>query len=309
MSARYLLGPQRPVINFDAPFRQIDDDTPVAVISAGAQEAEGDNRDLAGVVDPPLTDLQLYQRAEQVLLAHPELQQIYRERQDQLQELQRFYRVRLKPLMSAARQLLAAEGDPAILRLEQRHAISQQRTLDRHHLQRISSIHSEFDSRIEHLHLPELADHARDIQDILSRCNTVAIFGGNIAILLNRMRLFGLAQLLKDKSIVACSAGAMVLSERVVLYHDKTPEGSRDAEVFDKGLGLVKGLVLLPSASNRLRLKDQVRLALFSRRFAPARCLTLDSGAQIHYENGEVLSALNVQRLSRNGKLRRVNSL
>ena len=233
MAHYFLLGPQRPTVNLDVPFRTLDEQQFVAVVSAGWQQAEGDIEDIHAMVKRPLVDLELYQRAEDVLAKEACLRESYRERQDQLQELQRLYRIRLRQSMRAARRLLRAEGDPAILKHEQRHAFSQQRALDRHHLQRIRAIHKEFDTRISNAQPTILKKHNAEITDILSRCKTVIITGGNVAVLLNRLRLFGLGPKLAQMNIIAWSAGAMVLSDKVVLFHDKTPQGNRDAEVFE----------------------------------------------------------------------------
>ena len=299
----FLLGPQRPTVNLDAPFG-IDDGRSVAVVSAGWQDAEGDIDDVHDIVKRPLVDLRLYQRAEAVLDNEARLGEIYRDRQEQLQELQRLYRVRLRQSMLAARRLLKAEGNPAILKHEQRHAISQQRALDRHHLQRIRDIHNESNSRIAENRPPTLTEHIAEITAILAECETVIIAGGNVAVLLNRLRLFSLGPLLAEKNIVAWSAGAMVLADKVVLFHDNTPEGNRDAEVFDAGLGIVNDVVLLPDAKHRLDLGNKIRTALFSRRFAPSACLTLDSGSLLRYAHGRVATAQGVRRMSRNGALR-----
>ncbi len=308
MAAYFLLGPQRPTVNLDLPFKTLDDEQPVAVVSAGWQDAEGDIDDVGEVVQRPLVDLRLYQRAGEVLSSEARLQEIYRERQDRLQELQRLYRLRLRQSMLAARSLLRAEGDPAILKHEQRHAISQQRALDRHHLQRICAIHNEFDSRIANDHPPILREHSAEIADVFSRCETVIITGGNVAVLLNRLRLFDLGPMLAQKNIVAWSAGAMVLADKVVLFHDNTSQGIRDAEVFDSGLGIVNEFVFLPDAKHRLMLSDKIRVALLCRRFAPAACLALDSGSLLRYENGRIAAAEGVRRLSRSGALRKVRA-
>ncbi len=236
------------------------------------------------------------------------MREIYRERQDRLQELQRLYRLRLSPSMLAARRLLRTAGDAAILAHEQRHAISQHRVLDRHHLRRICAIHSKFDTRIADERLPILAEHSAEITDVLSRCQTVIISGGNVAVLLNRLRLFDLGPSLRQKNVIAWSAGAMVLSDKVVLFHDNTPQGDRDAEVFDSGLGILNDCVFLPDAKHRLTLSDKIRVALFSRRFAPAACLTLDSGSMLRYRNLRIVAAEGVRRLSRSGTLRKVRA-
>ena len=309
MSELFLLGPQRPTVNLNVPFAAVEDDRPVAVVSAGWQDAEGDIEDIHEIVKRPLVDLNLYERADAVLGQESRLSGIYRERQERLQELQRLYRIRLRESMRAARSMLGADGDPSTLKHEQRHAISQQRALDRHHLQRIRAIHSESDSLIAQDRPPTLTEHIAEIADVLSQCKTVIIAGGNVAVLLNRLRLFNLGPLLAQKNIIAWSAGAMVLADVVVLFHDNTPEGDRDAEVFDVGLGVVNDLVFLPDARHRLDLGDKIRTALFSRRFSPAACLTLDSGSLLRYADGRVTTAKGVRRLSRNGTLRRMRVL
>ncbi len=308
MAEYFLLGPQRPTVNLAAAFRTLDDGQSVAVVSAGWQEAEGDIDDVHAIIKCPLVDLRLYQRAEEVLAHAASLREIYRERQDRLQELQRLYRLRLSPSMLAARELLQADGDPAILKHEQRHAIAQQRVLDRHHVRRIRAIHKEFDTRIADERPPILTEHNAEIADVLSRCQTVIIPGGNVAVLLNRLRLFDLGPSLASKNIIAWSAGAMVLSDKVVLFHDNTPQGDRDAEVFDSGLGIVNEFVFLPDAKHRLKLRDKIGVALFCRRFAPAMCVTLDSGSLLRYQDGRIVAAEEVRRLSRSGALRRVRA-
>ena len=147
-----------------------------------------------------------------------------------------------------------------------------------------------------------------EIAAVLSRCQTVIITGGNVAVLLNRLRLFDLGPSLAPKNIIAWSAGAMVLSDKLVLFHDNTPQGDRDAEVFDSGLGIVKECVFLPDAKHRLKLSDKIGVALFCRRFAPAACLTLDSGSLLRYQDGQIAAAEGVRRLSRSGALRKVRA-
>ncbi|MEZ5479730.1 MAG: Type 1 glutamine amidotransferase-like domain-containing protein [Thiolinea sp.] len=134
--------------------------------------------------------------------------------------------------------------DSELLRLEQRAAISQIRTLDRHHLRRIAAIHREFDRRRATLHIPGAGNLVQALQNKLASASLVLVAGGHVAVLINRIRLFRLEALLAQKAIIAWSAGAMVLSERIVLFHDDAPQGKRDPEVLDTGLGIVKQVVL-----------------------------------------------------------------
>ena len=306
MSRIFLLGPQRPDVNLDRPFAALPASGQAAVISAGWQEAEGDIDDVRAIVGRKLTDLRLYQRADELFSKDGALREHYRQRQDRLQELQRVHRIRLRQAMLAARHLLRTEADEQILRHERRHAISQLRSLDRHHARSIAAIHREFDSTLKEKPSDRLARHTRQIADVVSRCDAVIVTGGNVAVLLNRLRLFGLGDMLAGKAIVAWSAGAMALTDSVVLFHDKTPLENRDAEILDCGLGIVPGTVLLPDARHRLKQKDRIRMGIFSRRFAPSLCLTLDNGALLEYGEGRLESAAGVRRLMRGGTLRKV---
>jgi len=307
---RLLLGPQRPVRNLNEAIARAGlPDGRIAVISAGWQEADGDIDELCEIVGRPLVDLTLYHRAEEVFTADPELRDAYRARQDRLIELQRLYRTRLRYLVLAARHTRRAEGDPAAVAAELRHAVSQLRALDRHHLRRIRAINSEYAAIFDVRQRDTLTRHAEAIRRILDDCESVMITGGNVVVLLNRLRLFGVDRLLCEKHLIAWSAGAMVLSDRIVLYHDHTPEGRREPEVFGPGAGIVPGYVFMPDARRRLRLSDTVRVDLLSRRFGPAACLTLDSGAQLLFAGNNMLQhAELVRQMAHGGELVRVRA-
>ena len=308
MAHRLLLGPQRPVINLgeviaNAPLPE----GPIAVISAAWQEAEGDIDDIRELVDRPLIDLELYQRAEQVFAGDEALRDAYRQRQDRLQELQRLYRIRLQQSMLAARQVRRATAARDLIAAEERHAVSQLRALDRHHLRRVATVHEEFEHTIRESRL-RMAQVAA-IEEKLAGCETVLITGGNVLVLLNRLQLFDMRKRLADRHIVAWSAGVMVLSDRIVLFHDKTPLGRRDPELLGNGLGLLPGYIFLPDAQRRLRQKDAVRTRLFNGRFAPARCVTLNSGSMLHFGEGRVQRAVDVGYLHSNGKIKKLAAM
>lgn len=300
---RVLLGPQRPVVNLgDAVGAAGVTEGPVAVISAGWQEAEGDIADVQEATGLPLEDLCLYQRAESLFAEEPSMAAAYRERQDRLIEQQRLYRLRLKPLAQAARNVWRCAGDPDVLAAEKRHAIAQLRALDRHHLHRTESIHREFDTRYGGGTNGRLVEHITEIREILSRCRAVILTGGNVTVLLNRLRLFDLAPLIAPLPVVGWSAGAMVLAERIVLFHDRAPQGRREPEILGAGLDLAGGCIVLPDAERRLRRGDRSRMATFSRRFAPDTCFALDSGALLRRDADTVTAAHSVRRLRHDGR-------
>lgn len=307
---RLALGPQRPDVYLgEATEALVPKDAPIAVISAAWQEAEGDLGDIQRAMDNPLHELRLYQRADDVFARDEALTAAYRERQDKLKSQQRMYRARLRQLIIAARKMLKLEGDPALIADERRHAIAQLRALDRHHLNQVDKIHARYDATFRPDRSEALAGHVAEIAAELARCSTVLLTGGNVVVLINRLKLFGLGPLLAGKNLVGLSAGAMVLCDRIVLFHDRLPQGRRDAEVMCKGLGLIPGTVLLPDATGRVRKTEKTRNGLFSRRFSPATCLTLDNQSQLLFQGGRVRKSERVQHISKEGRFARVKAV
>jgi len=301
MAVQIMLGPQSPRANLKNAIDTLSFNGPVVTITAGWRDFEAETDELQAEIGIPIEDLNLYHQAENIFALEPELHALQRERQDQLLELQRLYRIRLTPTMAAARKLLREKGEPDLLRLEQRAAISQVRALDRHHVRRISSIHQDFDTRRAELFIPRAATLRQTIQRKVADSALVLIAGGHVAVLINLIRLFRLAEVLAQKPIIAWSAGAMVLGERIVLFHDDAPQGKRDAEVLDTGLGIVKNVIPLPHAKSRLDWSSRTRMALFSRRFAPAVCCTLDNGSMIQIESNRITSASRSSVMMRTG--------
>ena len=99
-----------------------------------------------------------------------------------------------------------------------------------------------------------------------------------MAVIRNRLLLLGLADALAPLPVLAWSAGAMVLTPRVVLFHDRLPGGSARPEILGDGLSLLPGIALFPDARIRLDLEDRQSLAELSGRVNPDRAVLLDPG-------------------------------
>ena len=78
----------------------------------------------------------------------------------------------------------------------------------------------------------------------------------------------------------------MALTDRIVLFGDRSPQGPGHPEVYGSGLSMLRDMVLLPHARARMLLDDTPRMAVFARRFAPARCVLLDRGTRIELDSG-----------------------
>ncbi len=308
MAVQIMLGPQSPCANLINAIDLLSVDCPIVSITAGWRDYEAETDELENSVGSPIEDLNLYHLAEKIFSREPELHALHRERQDKLVELQRLYRIRLTPAMAAARKLMREKGESDLLRLEQRAAISQVRALDRHHVQRIAATHQDFDAHRAALLIPSADELRHSLQQKLAESGLVLIAGGHVAVLINRIRLFQLVDVLAQKPIVAWSAGAMVLGERIVLFHDDAPQGKRDAEILDAGLGIVKNIIPLPHAKSRLDWSNRNRMALFSRRFAPAKCCTLDNGSMIRLENNRMTAAHRSSVIMRTGRKKTVTA-
>jgi hypothetical protein len=309
MRAVVLLGPQR----FEPTLRSVVDSLAeggrVAAVTAGWQERESEDVELRDHLGGRLVNLRLHGRAEELFAADPELFNGLRRRQERLKQLQAIYRLRLDHQLAAARELFARAGSVGLLGPEREDAIAAIRALDDHHLARVLEVHRHLDAPWPAPDHPELEHHRREIAAELAECDVLAIAGGHVAVLLNRLRLFRVLELARDKPVVAWSAGAMALAERVVLFHDSPPWGQGNAEVLDAGLELLgselagAAILPLPHAGRRLRLGDPVRVSLLAQRFAPLAPFTLDAGDRLLLAEGRILEAVGSRRLLADGTL------
>jgi hypothetical protein len=299
-----LLGPQR----FDPVLRGAVDELgvagPIAAVTAGWQEREGEDEELRDHLGGRTVNLRLYARCEEAFAADPELFAAHRDRQNQLRDLQRLYRLRLDHALAGARELQRErEADPEIVEPERRAALAAVRALDARQLARVAAIDRRFEERWRPAERPAVARHRRELAAILADCGALAVAGGHVAVLLNRLRLFGIAALAAGKPIFAWSAGAMALGRRIVLFHDSPPQGAGNAEVLEHGLGCCPGVVPLPHAGRRLRLDDPRRVSLLAGRCAPLAPVTLDPGALLVFAGDRLVAARGARRLTPHGRV------
>jgi len=301
VSTVVLLGPQRFTPTLGEAVSAAGVTGELVSVTAGWQEREAEDLELHEHLGERTLNLMLYARAEDVFERDPDLFAAHRERQQELRELQRLYRGRLAPLRDAARRLLEAQGDAELLEPERTDALATMARLDAHHLTRVDAVNAAFEERWKPADRPAVQHHVAAIRRLLDRAEGVAIAGGHVAILLNRLRLFAIGELIGDRALFAWSAGAMALAERVVLFHDTPPQGEGVPEVLERGLGRVSGLLPLPHARRRLLLDDPIRVRLFAGRFAPDQPLAFDDGARWLLRDGELDDVVGVHRLGVDG--------
>lgn len=304
-----LLGPQRLSPTLNRAVESLGIEGPIAAVTAGWEEREGEDGELREHLGGRTINLALHARREDVYRRDPELANALRERYRWSRKLQDLYRLRLVHAMDAARELLrrnSVDGFGKYLEGEQEAAIEEVRTLDADHLARARTLREELDLKLEPQKRDAVARHRRELESLLAGTSCLCIAGGHVSVLLNVMRLFGVLELAGDRPLIGWSAGAMVLSERIVLFHDDPPQGQGHAEVFDRGLGACPGIVALPHATKRLALDDRARVSLFARRFDPDLCAVLDPKTRVDRRGGRWIGDGATRRMSASGVLEEI---
>jgi hypothetical protein len=275
-----LLGPQRrPTL--DRVLSSLEVRGPVAVVNAGWREREPDDAEILGLAGEQATNLRLFARWTEALRADPEYAAAEREHRLALDELRQLYLIRLDHALQAESAVTARTDGPAHTRaVASADALEAVRLLDATHLARVAELHDDFYGTWRLEERGTIAAHRAEVRGLLSTAQCLVIAGGHVGDLIRVLHLFHVSPHVPPK-VVAWSAGAMALTPRVVLFHDRAAQGASLTEVFDAGIGVVPGLVLLPHARRRLLTDDVLRMSGLARRFAPDSCLVLDDGARV----------------------------
>ena len=281
-----LLGPQRrPTV--DAVVATLGIDGPIATITAGWQERESDDGELGKVLGGRDVNLRLYERLLDVQERDASFAAAERRLAELLTEVQDSYLLRLDYALQAVYALQRRNGQDPLKVAIAAEAIEAVRDLDAAHLRRTSELRGEFYQDLQPHERPVIAGHRAEVAEALSGAEAVVIAGGHVGVLADVLHLFNIAAVVRSP-VIAWSAGAMALTERIVLFHDRSAHGPGHPEVYCSGLSMVRETVVLPHARARLLLEDGPRMAVFARRFAPARCVLLESGMRIDAEAGGI---------------------
>lgn len=272
-----LLGPQRPVANLPAVLAGLGSRRPVALVSAGWRYDEDRDEPLRAELGRTVHNLRLYDAYTELEREAPDLARAHARKQSELLRTKASYRLALGPALAACRALWAERQDPRCPFF--RAAVRHLQEVDRLFLDEAARLHAAFDAEARPAHHPMVRATVARVRDILAGSCAVLIAGGHVGILRNRLAFYGVVPLLAELPIFAWSAGAMVLGERVLLYHDRTPGDARAPEFLDLGFGLVPGAVLLPHARARLDLDTPANVGLLAARLAPLRGVALHQGA------------------------------
>ena len=282
MATTVLLGPQRFMTTAGTTLRAVAPEGAVATVTAGWEEREDQDGELDAVLGGRSHNLRLYHRMFDVLDKDARFAAAALAFRDRHDELMAFYRLRLEGAMGdvyAVQRRPSAHGTGAAA-LED--AVEAVRRLDEWYSSTLKELYREIDAQAPAAESEVVAWHRGEIAAALAGCAALVVTGGHVGTLLRALRLFA-PPVPAELPVVAWSAGAMALTAKVVLFHDHAPQGSHEAEVFDRGLGRVPGVIALPHARRRLRLDDHTRVAVLARRFREHRLLLLDDGTSVAF--------------------------
>lgn len=276
-----LLGPQRRPTLSGVVRRLGLHGAPLAAVTAGWEDREPDIEELDEHVGGGTVGLCLWKRWQTILAHDPELAEADRRRRQMREEIQDLYLIGVAHARSALSEMEHLPGrDPDLVRRAVTDAVEVLQALDATHLTRVAEIETTFYADARPHERPAVAHHRAEVGEQVARCEGVLLAGGHVAVLLDLLHLFNVAPLLTERPVVAWSAGAMVLTDRVVLFNDRSTGVHADPEVYAQGLGLVRDVVALPAAHQRLTLDDPGRVSALVRRFSPSWCVPLDPGSR-----------------------------
>lgn len=293
-----LLGPQREPHLADV-VRSLElERCRFATVTAGWREREGEDEALDAELGGNTVNLRLWRLLQQLWEADPELAEGDRQRRHVLTEMQELYVIGLQKANEVMRELRARESrDERVLEMAQDDIMAIMRDMDDRHVERVGEVHQEFYDTYQPEHRPAVVEARFLVGRRIADCDAVVIPGGHVGVLIGSLHIANLAPALAApapvtpddsdpaptlyRPIIAWGAGAMALTERVLLFHDDSVVAPGVSEVLMRGLGLTRGLVALPNASTRLEIKNRARMTVLARRSQPLLPLVLDPGAQV----------------------------
>ncbi len=261
-------------------------DGPVALVTAGWEEAERNDADLDRALGGGTRNLGLFGRRLDILESDAEYADELRRVRGLTTQLREVYLVQLRHVLrgvEAVRQHDAGARRLSGVQLDE--AIETVRALDERHATRLEAVLGEFYTAHPPHQRASIAAHRDQLAAMVADCAAVVIAGGHVGVLTECLHVCNVGAMLAGRPVVAWSSGAMAIAERVMVVDDHDL-GGRPDEVLGAGIGVVRGVVPLPAARSRLRIDDRNHLALLARRLAPRATVLLDEGDRVAFDGG-----------------------
>jgi hypothetical protein len=275
-----LLGPQRFLTTAGTVVGSLAPEGPVATVTAGWQDRESADDELDQVMGGRSRNLNLYDRLTDVLTSDERFATQALAQRDAMDELAGIYSLRLQRALESVYAVARRPARRDLADAAFADAVRTVRDIDAWYLRTVDQLYGELEAAVPPERSEPIARHRHEVAEIVREAAVLAVAGGHVGILLRCLRLFAVDPA-HELPVVAWSAGAMAMTERVVLYHDRGPQGVQGAEVWDRGAARVRDVVAMPHARRRLRLDDPLHARVLVHRFAPATCLLLDEGTAV----------------------------
>jgi hypothetical protein len=283
-----LLGPQRFRTTVGGVIRTVAPEGPVATVTAGWRDRESDTNELDATLEGRGRHLRLYGRLTDVLDSDPWFAEAALAHRDAVDELAGIYSLRLQRALDSVYAVHRRPVRTDVATSAESDGVRVVQSIDQWYIDAVDQLHGELQAAAPPEESEPIQRHRAEVAQAVGEASAIAIAGGHVGQLLRCLKLFQV-NLPPQLPVVAWSAGAMSLTERVVLYHDRGPRGVVGSEIWDRGLGRAPRIVAMPHARRRLNLDDPMVLRVLARRFGDARCLLLDDGARVMLgPNGEL---------------------
>lgn len=271
------------------------------MITAGWRDRESEDGLLGDLLGGNTVNLRLWGLMQQLWEADPELAAADQRRRTVHTEMQELYLIGLEQAKEAINKIYAHDPRaPRVVDEALADVIDVIRGLDERHLERVAELNQTFYDRYQPQHRDAVVAARFRVGRVVAGCDAIAITGGHVGVLMGALHVFNLGPALASppdpdtvadaddppvptllRPVLAWGAGAMALTERVLLFYDRSVTSPGVSELLMEGLGLTRGIVALPSPKDRLAMKDKRRLSLLARRAAPRRPLLLDERAAV----------------------------
>jgi hypothetical protein len=307
-----VLGPQPGRVSLGPGLKALDLPAgPVAAITVGWRETEPVLKEVERELEAcgrEAIPLHIGERVGKVFESDAPLAEAHRALQEGLLAEERLYGARLRRAVETAHEVVRLSVAERYRDPYAEQAWQDILAADRFHVERHAELWQEFREAVDLHERPAIREETEELRRLLSGAVAVVLTGGHVAVIRNRLLLLGLRDALTPLPVLAWSAGAMVLTPRVVLFHDRLPGGSARPEILGDGLSLLPGVALFPDARIRLDLEDRQSLSELAGRVAPERAVLLEPGDAIRWD-GRGWSAPNgIRLLSEDGEVQTVPS-
>ena len=307
-----VLGPQPGRISLGSGLEALDlPPGPVAAITVGWRETEPVLKEVEQELKQcgrEAAPLHIGERVGRVFGRDAPLAEAHRALQEGLLAEERLYGARLRRAVETAHEVVRLSVAERYRDPYAEQAWQAILDADRFHVERHAELWQEFREAVGLAERPAIREEREELGGLLAGAAAVVLTGGHVAVIRNRLLLLGLADALAPLPVLAWSAGAMVLTPRVVLFHDRLPGGAARPEILGDGLSLLPGVALFPDAGIRLDLGDRQSLAELSGRVNPDRAVLLDPGDMVHWDGRAWSSPDGIRMLASDGEVETVPS-